>query len=94
MAKRLFVGNLSWDTTDESLRAAFAEVGTVESASVITDRMSGRSKGFGFVEMSNDEEAVKAVEMLNGKAVDGRPVTVNEARPMTERSERPSRDNA
>jgi len=94
MAKRLFVGNLSWDTTDESLRAAFAAAGTVESASVITDRMSGRSKGFGFVEMATDEEATKAIELLNGKNVDGRPVTVNEARPMTERSERGPRQSA
>jgi cold-inducible RNA-binding protein len=85
MAKRLFVGNLSWDTTDETLRAAFAGIGTVESASVITDKVSGRSKGFGFVEMASDEEAVKAVEELNGKNIDGRPVTVNEARPMAER---------
>ncbi len=90
MAKRLFVGNLSWDTTDDSLRAAFAEVGAVESAQVIVDKMSGRSKGFGFVEMATDEEAAKAIEALNGKAIDGRPVTVNEARPMTERSERPA----
>lgn len=94
MAKRLFVGNLSWDTTDESLRAAFAEAGTVESAQVITDKMSGRSKGFGFVEMATDEEAAKAVEALNGKAIDGRPVTVNEARPMTERSDRAPRAEA
>lgn len=91
MAKRLFVGNLSWDTTDESLRNAFAALGTVESATVITDKMSGRSKGFGFVEMASDEEAAKAIETLNGKEIDGRPVTVNEARPMTERSDRSDR---
>lgn len=90
MAKRLFVGGLSWDTTDESLKAAFAAAGTVDSASVITDRMSGRSKGFGFVEMTNDEEALAAIEMLNGKQIDGRVVTVNEARPMAERA--PKRD--
>lgn len=90
MAKRLFVGGLSWDTTDESLKAAFAPAGAVESASVITDRMSGRSKGFGFVEMTNDEEALAAIELLNGKQIDGRVVTVNEARPMAERA--PKRD--
>lgn len=92
MAKRLFVGGLSWDTTDNSLRAAFEQAGAVESASVVTDRMSGRSKGFGFVEMTTDEDAQKAIELWNGKQLDGRQVTVNEARPMTERKDRPSRD--
>jgi RNA recognition motif-containing protein len=90
MAKRLFVGNLSWDTTDETLRNAFAAIGTVESASVITDKVSGRSKGFGFVEMVTDEEAAKAITELNGKQIDGREVTVNEARPMTDRNDRSS----
>ena len=88
MGKKLYVGSLSYDTTDESLKEAFSRAGTVESASVITDKMSGRSRGFGFVEMSTDEEAQKAVEMLNGQEVDGRKVTVNEARPMTERPPR------
>lgn len=85
MAKKLYVGNLSYSTTDDSLRAAFAQAGTVESATVITDRMSGRSRGFGFVEMSTDEEAQAAVDQVNGKEVDGRQVTVNEARPMSDR---------
>ena len=81
MAKKLFVGGLAWSTTDDSLREAFEKAGTVESAMVIKDRMSGRSKGFGFVEMSNDEEATAAIEMYNGKELDGREVAVNEARP-------------
>ena len=81
MAKKLYVGGLSYDTSDASLKETFAEAGTVESATVITDRMSGRSKGFGFVEMSSDEEANKAIEMFNGKELDGRTITVNEARP-------------
>ncbi len=85
MAKRLYVGGLSWDTTDSSLKEAFSQAGTVVSASVITDRDSGRSKGFGFVEMSTDEEALKAIDLWNGKELDGRVVTVNEARPMESR---------
>lgn len=85
MAKKLFVGGLSYNTTEDTLRSTFAEVGTVESATVITDKMSGRSKGFGFVEMSSDEEAQRAIETLNGKEIDGRTVTVNEARPMEAR---------
>ena len=88
MGKKLYVGSLSYDTTDESLKEAFSQVGTVESATVIIDKMSGRSRGFGFVEMSTDEEAQKAVETLNGQEIDGRKVTVNEARPMTERPPR------
>ena len=90
MGKKLYVGSLSYDTTDASLKEAFSQAGTVESASVITDKMSGRSRGFGFVEMATDEEAQKAVEMLNGVEVDGRKVTVNEARPMTDRPPRPA----
>jgi len=81
MAKKLFGGGLAWATTDDSLREAFEKAGAVESAMVIKDRMSGRSKGFGFVEMSNDEEATAAIEMYNGKELDGREVAVNEARP-------------
>ncbi len=80
MAKKLFVGNLSWNTNDASLQALFATVGTVASAQVITDRYTGKSRGFGFVEMSNDEEAEKAKTELNGKDLDGRQITVNEAR--------------
>lgn len=85
MAKKLFVGGLSWGTTEDTLREVFSQAGTVESATVITDKMSGRSKGFGFVEMASDEEADKAIEMFNGKELDGRTVTVNEARPMEPR---------
>ena len=85
MAKKLFVGGLSYETTEETLKETFSQAGTVESATVITDRMSGRSKGFGFVEMSSEEEAQKAMEMFNGKEIDGKSVTVNEARPMEAR---------
>lgn len=83
--KKLFVGNLSYSTTDESLNKHFSQAGKVESANIITDKMSGRSKGFGFVEMSTEEEAKKAVEMFNGKELDGRALTVNEARPLKPR---------
>ena len=85
MAKKLYVGGLPYSTTEDELRDAFAGAGSVTSASIIMDRMSGRSKGFGFVEMSTDEEAQKAVEMMNGKDFGGRTLTVNEARPMEER---------
>ncbi len=88
MATKLYVGNLPYSTTDDSLRQAFSAAGTVVSATVIIDRMSGRSKGFGFVEMSTEEEAQKAIEMWNGKEMDGRALTVNEARPMTDRPPR------
>ncbi len=91
MAKRLFVGNLPFQLTDQELRAAFEAVGTVVSASIITDKFSGRSRGFGFVEMENDQEADKAVEQLNGSDLGGRQIVVNEARPMRERGERPMR---
>ncbi len=87
MAKRLFVGSLSYDVSQQELEKLFAEVGTVESATLITDKFSGNSKGFGFVEMSSDEETKKAIEELNGKEVAGRNIVVNEARP---REERPS----
>lgn len=88
MAKKLFVGGISFETTNETLKEMFIPAGTVESANVIIDRISGRSKGFGFVEMSTEEEAKKAIEMLNGKNVDGRNITVNEARPMEARPRR------
>ncbi len=84
MAKKLHVGGLSFDTTDDGLRTFFEEAGTVESASVITDRDSGRSRGFGFVEMTTEAEASKAIEELNGKMLDGRTLAVNEARPRKE----------
>lgn len=90
MAKKLYVGGLSFNTTDDALNAAFAAAGTVVSAVVIKDKFSGRSKGFGFVEMSTDEEAQKAIEMFDGKDLDGRTVKVNEARPMEDRPPRPS----
>jgi RNA recognition motif-containing protein len=85
MATRLFIGSLAWATNDDSLKEFFSQAGTVVSANVIVDRDTNRSKGFGFVEMSSDEEAKKAVEQLNGKDLDGRPIVVNEARPREER---------
>lgn len=89
MSKKLFVGSLAWATTDDSLQALFATVGTPSSAKVITDRESGRSRGFGFVEYENDAEADQAVEKLNGADLDGRQITVNEARP---REDKPRED--
>ena len=89
MVKKLFVGGLSYETTEETLKETFSEIGTVESAEIIVDRMSGRSKGFGFVEMSSEEEAQKAIDTLNGKELDGKSITVNEARP---RESRPRQD--
>jgi len=85
MAKKLFVGRLSWDTTDTTLKDFFSQAGNVISASVITDRYTGKSKGFGFVEMSTEEEAEKAKNDLNGQALDGRTIAVSEARPMQPR---------
>lgn len=85
MATKLFVGSLSWGVNDDQLRDFFATVGTVVSANVITERETGRSKGFGFVEMSSEDEAKKAIAELNGKDLDGRAVTVSEARPREER---------
>jgi RNA recognition motif-containing protein len=85
MAKKLFVGGISFDTTEDTLKDTFSQAGTVESAIIITDKISGRSKGFGFVEMSSEEEAQKAIEMFNGKELNGRTITVNEARPMESR---------
>ena len=82
---KLFVGSLAWTTTDDTLQAHFATLGTVVSAKVILDKFSGRSKGFGFVEMSTDEEAKEAIEKLNGSELDGRPIVVNEAKPMVPR---------
>ncbi|MDD4026609.1 MAG: RNA-binding protein [Candidatus Shapirobacteria bacterium] len=91
MIKKLYVGGLSFNTTDETLGASFAQAGTVVSAIVIKDKFSGRSKGFGFVEMNSEEEAQAAIEMWNDKELDGRAVKVNEARPMEDRP--PRRDN-
>jgi cold-inducible RNA-binding protein len=85
MATKLYVGNLSFRTSGDELRDMFSQAGTVESASVIEDRETGRSRGFGFVEMATAEEAAKAIEMFNGKEFGGRNLTVNEAKPKTDR---------
>jgi len=84
MAKKLFVGNLSWDTDDAKLTEFFSQAGKVVSANVVSDKYTGRSKGFGFVEMSTDEEAEAAKQKLNGQNLDERPVTVTDARPPRE----------
>ncbi len=88
MATKLFVGSLSYSVNDDQLADAFAAAGTVVSAKVIIDRETGRSKGFGFVEMSSDDEAKKAVQMLDGKEIEGRAVAVSEARPQENRERR------
>lgn len=85
MGKKLYVGNLTYDVTSSDLEQLFAAHGTVESAEVIADRMSGRSKGFGFVEMSTPEQAQAAIDALNGKDHGGRVLTVNEAKPRESR---------
>ncbi|MGB6042519.1 MAG: RNA-binding protein [Pirellulales bacterium] len=85
MAKRLYCGNLSYSVSSTELEQLFADFGSVVSAEVVADRDSGRSKGFGFVEMSSDEEAQAAISALNEKEVDGRPLTVNEAKPRESR---------
>jgi RNA recognition motif-containing protein len=89
MAHKLYVGGLSFETTDAELRALFEQAGKVESAVVITDRLSGRSKGFGFVEMSTNAEARQAISELNGKTLGGRTITVDEARPPRQSGGRP-----
>jgi RNA recognition motif-containing protein len=86
MSKKLYVGNLAFQTTSQDLQQLFAQVGTVESASVIEDRDTGQSKGFAFVEMSTESEAAAAIEQFNGKEVSGRALKVNEARPRENRS--------
>lgn len=88
MAKKLYVGGLPYSTNEEALKAAFAQAGTVESATIITDKMSGRSRGFGFVEMATDEEALKAIELWHDKDFEGRTLTVNEAKPLSARPPR------
>jgi len=85
MATKLYVGNLPFQTTSDDLREHFAQAGNVESAQVVEDRMTGRSRGFGFVEMTTPEEAATAIEQFNGKDFKGRNLTVNEARPRTDR---------
>ncbi len=82
MTNKLYVGSLSYDTSEDALKDLFSKAGTVNSVSIITDSISGRSKGFGFVEMSSEEEAKKAIDMFNGQELDGRSIVVDEARPM------------
>ncbi|NLY01455.1 MAG: RNA-binding protein [Rhodopirellula sp.] len=86
MGKKLYVGNLTFNTKSSDLERLFSSYGTVQSAQVIEDRETGRSKGFGFVEMGSDQEAREAIQALNGNEIDGRALTVNEARPREERS--------
>lgn len=86
MAKKLYVGGLSYDTTEDGLRTAFSQAGTVTSVAIISDRMSGRSRGFGFVEMETDEGAQAAIAQWHGKELDGRSLIVNEARPKAPRT--------
>ena len=85
MSTKLYVGNLSFNTSNEDLQELFGQAGTVETVNVVEDRDTGRSRGFGFIEMSSKEEAQAAIEQLNGKEIDGRSLTVNEARPREER---------
>jgi len=85
MSQKLYVGGLSYGTTDESLNSYFSQAGSVVSAQIMMDKMTGRSRGFGFVEMGSDEEAQNAISMLDGKEFEGRTLKVNEARPMTDR---------
>ena len=84
MAPNIYCGNLSYDTNQDTLHALFAEYGEVESVNVITDRYTGRSKGFGFVEMASEQAAAEAIEALNGKSVDGREIRVEKAKPRTD----------
>jgi cold-inducible RNA-binding protein len=88
MATKLYVGGLPYQTTQDELRDAFSQAGAVASTSIIMDKMTGRSRGFGFVEMENDADAQKAIEMWNGKDFAGRRLTVNEAKPMEARAPR------
>ena len=88
MAKKLYVGGIPYSTTEDDLKSVFGEIGAVTSATIIIDKMTGRSKGFGFVEMANDADADKAVTEMNGKDFQGRTLTVNEARPLEERAPR------
>lgn len=91
MAKKLYIGNLSYGINDASLADYFSKVGTVEGANVIMDKMTGRSRGFGFVTMTNDDEADKAISTLNGVEMDGRKLIVNEAKPLEPRADRGDR---
>ena len=89
MSMKLYVGNLAFQTSNDDLQQLFSQAGTVESASIVEDRDTGRSRGFGFVEMSSPEEGKAAIEQFNGKEVNGRSLTVNEARPREDRGNRP-----
>jgi cold-inducible RNA-binding protein len=89
MSTNLYVGNLSYSTTEDGLRTLFAEFGEIESVKVITDRYTGRSRGFAFVEMTSEQEALEAISNLNGKSVDGRELRVDKAKPKTDRGPRP-----
>lgn len=88
MGKKLYIGNLSFQATEQDLSDSFAQFGTVESVRIITDRDTGRSKGFAFVEMSSDEEAADVIEKMNGASLDGRPLKISEARPQENRGPR------
>ena len=92
MSKKLFIGSLSYSTTEDALREYFAQAGNVESCVIIKDKMTGRSKGFGFVEYSTEDEAKKAMEMFDGKEFESRTLVVNEAKPMRERPFKPEGD--
>ena len=89
MTKRLFVGGIPYDITEDQIRDYFAKIGTVVSCNIIQDKYTGKSKGFGFVEMSTEEEAKKAMESYDGQDFEGRKITVKEARPMEDRGSRP-----
>ncbi len=93
MVKKLYVGGISYSTSQQALQDAFGQAGAVTSATIIMDKMTGRSKGFGFVEMADDAGAEAAINMWNGKELDGRTLTVNEARPMEPRAPRAPRGN-
>ena len=88
MGRKLYVGNLPYSVTQQTLEETFGQCGTVDSVNVITDRDTGQSKGFGFIEMSNDSEAQKAIQELNGTSIDGREIKVNEAKPKAPRRDR------
>jgi RNA recognition motif-containing protein len=88
MSQNVYVGNLSYNTTEDTLRTLFAEFGEIESVRVITDRYTGRSKGFGFVEMATEEAAQEAISALNGKTVDDREIRVDKAKPRADRDRR------
>lgn len=92
MGKRLYIGNLAYGATEEQLKELFGQAGTVESVTLITDKQTGQAKGFGFVEMSTEEEAKKAIEQLNGQTLAERQIVVNEARPMQKRDGGGQRD--